>query len=186
MDKSLQTLTGALDYSRDLHSKNMNTFNGAKEQYYGYVEYGVNTVKSMLDPTPYVEWASSTVKTYADPDKIVDTGVEYAGKVAAFGPGEPASCIFCPFTYCVLPRCTVWVRACATFIATHACIATMHLYKSKLQLLKGAVMIPSLAARLTRIISDYSQRIFCQLHRQQQCKDIQLWQGKLCLTSFGR
>lgn len=88
VDKSLQTLSGALLYSRDLHEKNMTTFTGAKDQYYGFVEATVNRIKALLDPTPYVQWASGQVEYYVDPDKLVDTSVEYAGKVASFGPGE--------------------------------------------------------------------------------------------------
>ncbi|WIA42568.1 hypothetical protein OEZ86_008547 [Tetradesmus obliquus] len=86
VDKSLQTLSGALLYSRDLHEKNMTTFTGAKDQYYGFVEATVNRIKALLDPTPYVQWASGQVEYYVDPDKLVDTSVEYAGKVASFGP----------------------------------------------------------------------------------------------------
>jgi hypothetical protein len=66
----------------------MSTFNGAKDQYYGFVEATVNRVKALLDPSPYVQWASGKVEYYVDPDKLVDTSVEYAGKVASFGPGE--------------------------------------------------------------------------------------------------
>lgn len=99
VDASLNTLAGALNYSRDLHDKNMITFNGAKEQYFGLVESAVAQAKALLDPSPYVQrvegtvkWASDKVAFYVDPDKIVDTGVEYAGKVAAFGPGERWRC----------------------------------------------------------------------------------------------
>ncbi len=133
MDYVLTTSSGALNYSRDLHDKNMSTFNSgacccaggtsgcclacahalsirppprnvlnarrcrclvtpaAKEQYYGIVESTVDRVKAMIDPTPYVAWAAEQVQYYADPDKIVDTGVEVAGKVASFGPGATRS-----------------------------------------------------------------------------------------------
>eukprot|EP00882_Tetradesmus_deserticola_P002821 GHRQ01002999.1.p1 GENE.GHRQ01002999.1~~GHRQ01002999.1.p1 ORF type:complete len:252 (+),score=82.87 GHRQ01002999.1:143-898(+) len=86
VDKSLQTLSGALDYSKDLHEKNMTTFNGAKDQYFGFVEATVDRIKALLDPSPYIQWASGRVGYYVDPDKLVDTSVEYAGKVASFGP----------------------------------------------------------------------------------------------------
>ena len=85
---------GALNYSRDLHGKNMSTFNAAKSQYFGIVESLVNNVKAKLDPTPYVQKAVDTGKVYgekavywADPDKVVDLGLEYYGKATSFGPG---------------------------------------------------------------------------------------------------
>jgi hypothetical protein len=87
-------LGGALNYSRDLHGKNMSTFNAAKSQYFGIVESLVNSVKAKVDPTPYVQKAVDTGKVYgdmalywADPDKVVDLGLEYYGKVTSFGPG---------------------------------------------------------------------------------------------------
>lgn len=80
-------LTGALSYGRDLHSKNLATFNGAKDQCYSYVESTVEQAKALVDPTPYVQWASDKVATYVNPDKILDTSFEVAGKFAAFGPG---------------------------------------------------------------------------------------------------
>jgi len=86
-------LGGALNYSRDLHGKNMSTFNAAKSQYFGIVESLVNNVKAKLDPTPYVQKAVDTGKVYgekavywADPDKVVDLGLEYYGKATSFGP----------------------------------------------------------------------------------------------------
>jgi hypothetical protein len=82
VDKSLGLVEG-------VHSKNLATFNGAKEQAYGYVESTVNQAKALLDPTPYIQWTSDKVATYADPDKIVDTGIQIldpvAGKVVTLG-----------------------------------------------------------------------------------------------------
>lgn len=86
VDSTLSTVFGAADYARGVHEKNMNTFTSAKDQYYSLVESTVDRVKQLLDPTPYLQWASHQVEYYADPDKIVDTGVQYAGKVASFGP----------------------------------------------------------------------------------------------------
>lgn len=88
VDSTLTTVFGAVDYAKGVHETNMNTFNSAKEQYYSVVESTVNHVKQLLDPTPYVQWASHQVEYYADPDKIVDTGAQYAEKVASFGPGR--------------------------------------------------------------------------------------------------
>eukprot|EP00878_Enallax_costatus_P013364 GHUV01013971.1.p2 GENE.GHUV01013971.1~~GHUV01013971.1.p2 ORF type:complete len:195 (+),score=42.38 GHUV01013971.1:88-585(+) len=93
VDSSVATLSGAFDYAHGVHEKNMNTFNSAKNQYYSLVETTVNHVKQLLDPTPYVQWASHQVEYYADPDKIVDTGVQYAEKVASFGPGTAGAFI---------------------------------------------------------------------------------------------
>jgi len=86
VDQSLGLVNNVLGYGRDLHSKNLATFNGAKEQAYSYVESSVQGVKALLDPTPYVTLVSDKVATYVDPDKIVDTSFEVAGKVATFGP----------------------------------------------------------------------------------------------------
>lgn len=78
VDKSLALVEG-------VHSKNLATFNGAKEQCYSYVEGTVQQAKSLLDPTPYL----SKLAALADPDKIVDTSFQYldpvAGKVAPYG-----------------------------------------------------------------------------------------------------
>ncbi|KAF8056218.1 Trappc3 [Scenedesmus sp. PABB004] len=86
VDAGLASLAGLLAYSRELHDKNMSTYQGAKEQYYGLVAGSVDKLKAALDPAPYVQWASGKVEYWADPDKIVDSGVAAAGKVAAFGP----------------------------------------------------------------------------------------------------
>lgn len=76
-----------------VHSKNLATFNGAKEQCYSYVEGTVNQAKALLDPTPYIQWTSDKVAVYADPDKIVDTSFQIldpvAGKVATLGKLRP-------------------------------------------------------------------------------------------------
>jgi len=95
-EKVLSTVDAQVDKSLGLvegvHSKNLATFNGAKEQAYGYVESTVNQAKALLDPTPYIQWTSDKVATYADPDKIVDTGFQIldpvAGKVVTLVP-EP-------------------------------------------------------------------------------------------------
>jgi hypothetical protein len=84
VDKSLALIEG-------VHSKNLATFNGAKEQCYSYVEGTVQQAKSLLDPTPYL----SKLAALADPDKIVDTSFQYldpvAGKVAPYGEqGSPS------------------------------------------------------------------------------------------------
>jgi hypothetical protein len=86
VDSTLTTVFGAVDYARGVHESNMKTYNSAKDQYFSVVESTVNHVKQLLDPTPYVQWAGQQVEYYADPDKIVDTGVQYAEKVASFGP----------------------------------------------------------------------------------------------------
>lgn len=77
---------GLLAYSADLHTKNLSTFTSAKDQYFGLVETSLASAKALLDPAPYVSWAGDKVAQYADPDKIVDTSLDVAGKVAAFGP----------------------------------------------------------------------------------------------------
>jgi hypothetical protein len=85
VDKSMGLIEG-------VHSKNLATFNGAKEQCYSYVEGTVNQAKALLDPTPYIQWTSDKVAVYANPDKIVDTSFQIldpvAGKVATLVP-EP-------------------------------------------------------------------------------------------------
>jgi hypothetical protein len=91
VDASVQALAGAVGYGRELHAKNLQTFNGAKERCFGLVESTVATAKALVDPKPYIAWASDKVSYYVDPDKVLDTSFEVAGKVATFGPGECAS-----------------------------------------------------------------------------------------------
>lgn len=86
VDASLGLVAGAISYGRDLHSKNLATFNGAKDQAYGYVESTVNSIKAL--PTSYVQYLSKLAGSYVNPDLIVDTSFEVAGKVASYGPGE--------------------------------------------------------------------------------------------------
>ncbi|KAF6260823.1 hypothetical protein COO60DRAFT_1700162 [Scenedesmus sp. NREL 46B-D3] len=124
VDKSLQTLSSALDYSKDLHEKNMNTFNGAKDQYYGFVDGTVDRIKALLDPSPYVQWASGKVEYYVDPDKLVDTTVEYAGMVASFGPVPKVVEIADP-----LIKTSV-----KTYGSVHDTVVAMPLYKKVWQL----------------------------------------------------
>jgi hypothetical protein len=87
VDKSLGLIEG-------IHSKNIATFNGAKDQAYHYVEGTVNQAKALLDPTPYIHWTSDKVATYVNPDKIVDTSFQIldpvTGKLATMG--EYAGC----------------------------------------------------------------------------------------------
>jgi len=71
-------VNSTLDYSRDLHSKNMSSFAAAKESAYGFVEGYVNATKAALDPKVYVDRATALGKTlvdavveYTDPDKLV-------------------------------------------------------------------------------------------------------------------
>lgn len=86
VDASVQALAGAVGYGRELHAKNLQTFNGAKERCFGLVESTVATAKALVDPKPYIAWASDKVSYYVDPDKVLDTSFEVAGKVATFGP----------------------------------------------------------------------------------------------------
>jgi hypothetical protein len=88
VDASVQRLSGVLSYAGDVHSKNLATFDSAKQTCYGLVEGTVATAKLVMDPAAFAAWASETVRTYVDPDKILDTSFEVAGKVATFGPGE--------------------------------------------------------------------------------------------------
>lgn len=83
----LPQVDSLFSYGLDLHSKNLSTFNGAKQEAYGYVEGSVNQVKAYLDPTPYIQLIGDKAATYVNPDKILDTSFEVAGKVATFGPG---------------------------------------------------------------------------------------------------
>jgi hypothetical protein len=89
VDKSMGLIEG-------VHSKNLATFNGAKEQCYSYVEGTVNQAKALLDPTPYIQWTSDKVAVYANPDKIVDTSFQIldpvAGKVATLGKRTDQNC----------------------------------------------------------------------------------------------
>lgn len=94
-DYALNTLASAVGYTQEVHEKNLGTYNGAKEQYFGLVEGAVKYTKQVLDPNPYIKkvestakWAGATAASYVDPDKIVDTGAEYAMWASSFGPGE--------------------------------------------------------------------------------------------------
>lgn len=89
----LGAVTSSLDFSRDLHSKNMSSFASAKESAYGLVEGYVNAAKAAVDPTRYVEAATGfgkavvgAIAAYADPDKAVDFLAAAYDKVAAQGP----------------------------------------------------------------------------------------------------
>lgn len=78
LDSAVGYVNSTLDYSRDLHSKNMSSFAAAKESAYGFVEGYVNATKAALDPKVYVDRATALGKTlvdavveYTDPDKLV-------------------------------------------------------------------------------------------------------------------
>ncbi|GBF96333.1 hypothetical protein Rsub_09403 [Raphidocelis subcapitata] len=95
VESLLGAVTSSLDFSRDLHSKNMSSFAAAKESAYGLVEAYVNAAKSALDPARYVEAATGfgkavvgAVAAYADPDKAVDLLSNAYDKLAAQGPSE--------------------------------------------------------------------------------------------------
>jgi hypothetical protein len=47
-------VSSVLDYSRELHSKNMGSFSSAKDSYFSTVEGLVNATKAALDPQRYV------------------------------------------------------------------------------------------------------------------------------------
>lgn len=87
-------VSSTLEYSRDLHAKNMGSFSAAKESYYTLVEGLVNSTKAALDPQRYVAYAADIGKTvvdtviaYADPDKLVEVATGIYDKVATQGPG---------------------------------------------------------------------------------------------------
>lgn len=86
LDASVQLVSSALSYAGDLHTKNLATFNGAKEQCFGLVESTVASAKALVDPSPYVQWAAGQVGYWVDPDRLLNTSFEVAGKVASFGP----------------------------------------------------------------------------------------------------
>lgn len=86
-------VSSVLDYSRELHSKNMGSFSSAKESYFSAVEGAVNATKAALDPQRYVAYATDlgksvvdTVVAYADPDKLVAAATSAYEKLAGIGP----------------------------------------------------------------------------------------------------
>jgi len=122
---------GALNYSRDLHGKNMSTFNAAKSQYFGIVESLVNSVKAKLDPSPYVQKAVDTGKVvgekaavWVDPDKVVDLGVDYYKKAASYGPAPKIISTVEPY----VPLLTKY------YTAIHDVLVSNALYKSAWEL----------------------------------------------------
>lgn len=99
VDSAASTLSSGLDFSRELHGKNMKAFNTAKDSYFTWLESTVDKVKSVANPWPYAQWGIDTAKTtwdkvvdYVDPDKLVDGVAKvttYAPVAKALDLGEP-------------------------------------------------------------------------------------------------
>lgn len=86
-------VSSVLEYSRELHSKNMGSFSAAKDSYFSTVEGLVNAAKAALDPSRYVAYAtdlgkslSTAVAAYVDPDKAAASLTSLYEKLAAVGP----------------------------------------------------------------------------------------------------
>jgi hypothetical protein len=85
----------AIDYSRDLHTKNMGSFAAAKASYFGLIQGLVNAAKAALDPAPYIAGAASTAGRLAgrladatNPDAVVAAAAGAYDAVAARAPGD--------------------------------------------------------------------------------------------------
>lgn len=95
VDYSFTSLDAFLNFTRELHGKNMTTFQEAKSQYCQFVENAYNTLKTVIDPTPYIQYSLDLSKSLldktvevTDPDYVVDEAYATWSKVASFGPGE--------------------------------------------------------------------------------------------------
>lgn len=93
LDGALGAVDGTLQYSRDLHAKNMSSFASAKEGAFGFVEGYVNATKAALDPQRYVDYAAGigksvvdTIAAYADPDKLVAAASTLYQRFSSQGP----------------------------------------------------------------------------------------------------
>lgn len=143
VESLLGAVTSSLDFSRDLHSKNMSSFAAAKESAYGLVEAYVNAAKSALDPARYVEAATGfgkavvgAVAAYADPDKAVDLLSNAYDKLAAQGPIPKILEIADPFI----------TLGQSKYVQAHDIIVVQPLYK---KIYETATTLPSLVADTT-------------------------------------
>lgn len=86
-------LGSAIDYSRELHTKNMGSFAAAKESYFGLIQGFVLRAKAALDPAPYLavaaglaKRAAGAVAAYTNPDALVAAAASVYDSVAARPP----------------------------------------------------------------------------------------------------
>lgn len=137
VDGLFGTVASTLEYSRDLHAKNMGSFSAAKESYYSLIEGVVNTTKAALDPQRYVQYAAEigksvvdTVIMYADPDKIAALASGVVDKVATQAPVVKVLEIADPFI----------AKGQTQYIKAHDLLVVQPLYK---KLYDTATAIPS-------------------------------------------
>lgn len=126
LDSTYNAVNGGVNFSKDLHSKNMKTFTGAKEEYFKWVESSVAALKGKLNPYPYAEAVCAKLKealdtavTLADPDLALDTVHDAWAKFASIGPVSKLLEIAEPVTN----------TATTQYVKAHDTVVSMPVYK---------------------------------------------------------
>jgi hypothetical protein len=136
LDNTYNTVSGGANFSRDLHTKNMETFTAAKEEYFKWVENSVNSLKAKLNPYPYAETACLKLKqaldqavTMADPDLAIDQVHDAWAKFASIGVVAKALDVVEPVTS----------KATVQYTKVHDSVVKMPVYKKTYQTVTGTV-----------------------------------------------